>query len=191
MLFVSDDWQPADGSGALAAIEEAHPNVVAATSAVRTGGTEPSGESGGLVASRSVGEWLKLSRDDLKEWAGREGSSLKLPELILRLVEETTPEGTRVDFPSGTGVLSGGWDGLVECRSAHRYVPMGRSGWELSMDKNSNRKALSDYENRCSKVSERDRAEMTYVQVICRPWIDASNSRRERPRRGGSATCGR
>ena len=126
-----------------------------------------------MPAGRLVAEWLKITRDDLKEWASSESSSRKLPELILNLIRETTPEGTTVDFPSGTGVSSGGWDGLVECHVAHSYVPLGRSGWEVSTDTNSSRKANDDYKNRCRKISARDRADMSYVQVICRPWTKA------------------
>lgn len=120
-----------------------------------------------------VGEWLRIDRADLLEWASREGASLRLPELIRRLVQETTPAETHVDFPAGTGALSGGWDGLVLCDSDHPFVPTGRSGWELSTERNSNRKAERDYENRCEKISQEARADMAYVAVICRAWTGA------------------
>ena len=125
------------------------------------------------VPGSDVGEWMRIDRSDLLEWASSEGASLRLPELIRRLVEETTPAGTHVDFPAGTGVLSGGWDGLVLCEGDHPFVPSGRSGWEVSTEKNSNRKAQQDYENRCGKVPREARAGMVYVAVICRAWIGA------------------
>ena len=120
-----------------------------------------------------VGEWLRIDRADLLEWASSEGSSLRLPELIRRLVQETTPAGTHVDFPAGTGALSGGWDGLVQSDADHPFVPTGRSGWELSTERNSNRKVQRDYENRCERISREARADMAYVAVICRAWTGA------------------
>ena len=74
-----------------------------------------------------VGEWMRITRDELRVWADSEGAALTLPELMRKLIRETAP-GARVDFPSGTGVWSGDWDGLVDCPTAHPYVPMGRSG---------------------------------------------------------------
>lgn len=132
----------------------------------------PHGPVDGVPGS-GVGEWLRIDRADLLEWASSERASLRLPELIRRLIEETTPEGTQVDFPTGTGTQSGGWDGLVLCDGTHPFVPRGRSGWELSTERNSNRKAQRDYENRCEKISREVRAGMAYVAVICRAWTGA------------------
>lgn len=130
---------------------------------------EPSGLGAGVVTPA----WMSLTRDDLLALADTEGSDQLLPALVDHLIKETTPEGTKSHFPSGRGVLSGGWDGLVECRGLHGYVPTGPSGWEVSVEKNTKRKSESDYANRCKKVPELDRKEMVYVQVICRPWTRA------------------
>ena len=124
----------------------------------------------------AVGEWLRIDRTDLLDWVESGEASLRLPELIRRLVQETTPAKTQVDFPAGKGALSGGWDGLVLCDGDHPYVPSGRSGWELSTERNSKRKAQQDYENRCEKVSQESRSDMSdisYVAVICRAWTGA------------------
>lgn len=128
--------------------------------------------AGGRLASH-VPKGLRVGRDDLLAWSRTEGAGLKLGELVRRLIRETTPDGTRIDFPSGVGALSGGWDGLVECDGAHPYVPMGRSGWELSTDRNAQRKAESDYNKRRDKVLAEERAAMAYVAVNCGPWIKA------------------
>ena len=122
---------------------------------------------------RAVGEWLRIDRTDLLDWGGSGEASLMLPRLIRRLVQETTPAKTQVDFPAGKGALSGGWDGLVLCDGDHPFVPTGRSGWELSTERNSNRKAQQDYENRCEKISREARSDMSYVAVICRAWTGA------------------
>ena len=123
-------------------------------------------------AGSAVGEWLRVDRADLLNWVESGQASLRLPELIRRLIQETTPANTQVDFPAGKGALSGGWDGLVLCDGDHPFVPKGRSGWELSTEKNSNRKAKQDYEKR-RQVPREARNEMSYVAVICRQWIDA------------------
>lgn len=131
------------------------------------------GASAGGNQGSYVPKGLRLERGDLLAWASTEGAGLKLPELVRRLIRETSPDGTRAVFPSGTGALSGGWDGLVECDGAHPYVPMGCSGWELSTDRNAQRKAKSDYEKRRDGISVGERAAMAYVAVICGPWTKA------------------
>ncbi len=119
----------------------------------------------------SVGEWLRVSRDDLLQWVDR-GAASELPRLVRRLVSETAP-GARFHFPSGTGVSAGGWDGVVECDEATSFVPLGRSVWELSTKKSSNKKAEDDYEKRTGDLTAEERAELTYVALICRPWTKA------------------
>lgn len=144
------------------------------------GAVSPSGsagrddlESAGGNQGSYVPKGLRVERSDLLAWANTEGAGLKLPELVRRLVRETAPNGARIHFASGTGALSGGWDGLVECGEAHPYVPKGRSGWELSTDRNAQRKAVSDYWKRCDGVPDEERAAMAYVAVNCGPWTKA------------------
>ena len=139
--------------------------------------------TGGRRASH-VPKGLRIGRDDLLAWARTEGAGLKLGELVRRLIRETAPDGTRIDFPSGVGALSGGWDGLVECEGAHLYVPIGRSGWELSTDRNAQRKAESDYNKRCDKVPTEEKAAMAYVAVNCGPWIKARKFAHKRSAEG-------
>ena len=118
----------------------------------------------------TVGQWLRVGREDLLQWASSGGGN-ELPRLIRRLVAETTPSATRIHFPGGTGVALGGWDGLVECEAPSRFVPGGISGWELSVDRSSARKAEDDYDKRLLDVPPKERSGMAYVAVICRPWI--------------------
>ena len=150
--------------------EPAKAEAVQASGAGASGSEE---SSAGERLANHVHRRLRVGRDDLLGWARTEGAGLKLGELVRRLIRETTPDGTRIDFSSGVGALSGGWDGLVECDGAHPYVPIGRSGWELSTDRNAQRKAESDYNKRRTKVPEEERAAMVYVAVNCGPWIKA------------------
>lgn len=170
-LFAAEDSPTVAGATRAGAGEFGETGV--AKSARPTGGEVPSAESDGPAEVGVVAEWMRLTRDDLLAWVDTEGSDRYLPELVRNLIRETAPEGTRVDFPSGRGVLSGGWDGLVECFGPHAFVPMGLSGWEVSVEKNTKRKSDSDYANRCEEVPGPERAEMAYVQVICRPWTKA------------------
>lgn len=147
---------------------------------VESGAVLPSGDAGsgdGMSAGVNQGSYvpkgLRVERGDLLGWTSTEGAGLKLPELVRRMIRETTPDSTRIDFPSGTGALSGGWDGLVECDRAHPYVPNGRSGWELSTDRNAQRKANSDYRKRRDGVSAGERSAMAYVAINCGPWTKA------------------
>ena len=173
-LFAPEGSPPVDSPGATRVDRKERSGVDADDSAGRPASGMSSIESLDPAAEVVTPAWMRLTRDELLAWADTEGSDRVLPALVDELIKETTPEGTKSDFPSGRGVLSGGWDGLVECRAPHPYVPSGRSGWEVSVEQNTKRKSESDYANRCKKVLELDRKEMAYVQVICRPWTKAS-----------------
>ena len=120
-----------------------------------------------------VRAWMRVTRDNILEWGNTSGAERELPELIRRLIGETTLPGTRFHFPAGTGVLSGGPDGEVECDGPHPYVPLGRSVWELSIAKNANRKAKNDYDKRYKAIPDEVRAETAYVAVNARAWLGA------------------
>ena len=67
-------------------------------------------------------------------------------------------------MPAGEGVAKPGWDGVVECRVGNRFVPAGRSVWEMSTDqKSAHGKACEDYDKRRQNTSESERAELSYV----------------------------
>lgn len=71
-------------------------------------------------------------------------------------------------MPAEEGVATPGWDGVVECSVGNRFVPAGRSGWELSTTQsNAHGKACEDYDKRRRDIPDSDRAETSYVAVIC------------------------
>lgn len=121
----------------------------------------------------AVPEHLRLSRQDLIQWVNS-GAGYDLPGLLRRLVIETSDGVELVHFPAGVGATSGGWDGAVRAPVANAFVPEGVSGWEISAEKNSNKKAEEDYANRLSAPDGSATADVTFVEVICRPWTKAS-----------------
>ena len=84
----------------------------------------------------SVPESLRVTRDDLRRWAGSAGSAEALPRLVRSLIAETEPSAEWIDMPAGTAVASSGWDGVVRCAHGNRFVPAGLSVWELSTKQN-------------------------------------------------------
>jgi hypothetical protein len=126
------------------------------------------------VLPGAVPAWMRVTRDELKEWAGAGTAPQVLPELVRRLVLESGDHVTSLHFPAGSGVASGGWDGVVEAGRASLFVPAGPSGWELSTKTKSHNKAIEDFKNRVESTPPDQRAQMAYVQVICRPWAKRS-----------------
>lgn len=131
-----------------------------------------------------VGQWLRVSREEFLEWVNTSGTERKLPELLGRLVEETTPRGTRMHMPTGIGTQSGGPDGEVRCDGPHPYVPQGHSVWELSIAKNANRKAEHDYAKSCRAFLPEARAGLAYVAVNARAWTGARDFQEDKSAAG-------
>ena len=75
-------------------------------------------------------------------------------------------------MPDGTAVHAGGWDGVVDCGEGNRFVPQGRSVWEISTQQTSlKRKANDDYDKRVRQTPADTRAVVSYVAVICAKWV--------------------
>lgn len=132
----------------------------------------------------SVPECLRVTRDDLLAWAQVSGSDHALPRLVRSLIAETEPTAEWVDMPAGTGVASPGWDGIVRCVRGNRYVPAGRSVWELSTEQSgSHKKAGRDYDKRVANTPPEQRADMAYVAVVCARWTKARDFEQDRTNR--------
>lgn len=121
----------------------------------------------------AVAEWMRVSRNDLLTWANTPDAHHQLPLLVRRLVRETGNSVVSSHFPAGAAVTTGGWDGMVEAADPSPYVPAGRSGWELSVEQDSQAKAESDFEARVNSVPADERREITFVEVVCRQWTKA------------------
>lgn len=75
---------------------------------------------------------ITFDANDLAHWAGGPDCQYRLPELIRRLVSATVENIAQVEFPSGSSVAVGGWDGQITVDKGNAWVPSGGSGWELS-----------------------------------------------------------
>ena len=121
------------------------------------------------VASLAVGVGL-VEHWHVADWCRKIQARSKLPELIRRLINETTGQVDGVVFPSDEGVDGGGFDGTVTESAGSVWVPQGSSVWELSTDGSPGTKADSDYSKRVLDPLGWDMAATSYVQVSLRPW---------------------
>lgn len=120
--------------------------------------------------------WNVVTRDDLRRWADADGAPGQLPELVRRLIHETARDSVEaLDFPGGSGVTSGGFDGFARSSSATPFIPAGPSVWELSVRKDAAKKADEDITKRDAVPDGSAVDQTTYVQVIARAWTKASD----------------
>ncbi len=106
----------------------------------------------------------------IDSWADRIEARDYLPVLLRRLVHSTGRGLRRVDFPGGDNAQRPGWDGWVEADAATPWVPKGKSGWEVSTNKQPAAKAGRDYAKRVASISVAERMEHTFVFVTPRTW---------------------
>ena len=122
----------------------------------------------------TVPESLRVTRDDLLQWAQTSGAATAFPRLVRSLIAETEPSAESVHMPAGTGVASPGWDGVVRCARGNRFVPVGTSVWELTTQQSSTHaKAVEDYTKRVKDSTPDQRCEIAYVSAACAPWTKA------------------
>ena len=125
-----------------------------------------------LVAS--VPESLRVTREDLLSWAQSSRAATEFPRLVRSLIAETEPSAEWIDMPAGTGVVSPGLDGVLRCVRGNRFVPTGRSVWELTTQQSgTHEKAVNDYQKRVSEPTPGQRVEIAYVSAACAPWTRA------------------
>lgn len=93
-----------------------------------------------------------------------------LPELVLRLVRETSVGSVDARFATDEGVDLGGFDGTVRAEAGSLWVPSGCSVWEVSTDRNVGTKADDDYDKRKEAPPGWSMPETAYVAVSLRAW---------------------
>ncbi len=115
-------------------------------------------------------KWIDAG--DIKVWVTgkRRHCEEKLPELLRRLISASASTITRLDFPSGDSITTGGWDGHLETPDISPFFPSGVSGWEFGGEPSCGKKADSDYLSRTSKPNGLARAKTTFVFVTPRPF---------------------
>ncbi|MEH0986141.1 hypothetical protein [Micromonospora sp. CPCC 205556] len=127
--------------------------------------------------------WPPIDRDDLRHAAGSAGFDTTLPLLIRRLIAETGDGVTELDMPGGSGVASGGFDGVVAATGGTPFVPAGTSVWELSVG-GGQTKADKDYKKRTTGPNGQAPSGITYVQAILVPWTKAASWAKQRTGEG-------
>lgn len=125
-----------------------------------------------------------VERPHLENWANWPEAQSKLPELVRRLIVETTDGDAKAHFPSGKGVHTGGFDGRVQGAPDSMWVPEGSSVWELSTEARPGSKAGEDFENRPNAPAGWVKSETSYVALSLRPWSKTDEWVAERADRG-------
>jgi addiction module HigA family antidote len=112
---------------------------------------------------------------EIESWAGRISAREKLAAFLRRLVNSTTTELTRSNFPAFDNSQRKGWDGQTDALHGSLWVPQGKAGWEFGTNVNVSSKANDDYRQRTKDVSETDRANTTFVFATPRNWKQGQN----------------
>ena len=125
-----------------------------------------------------------VERPHLENWASWPEAQSLLPELVRRLVVETTGGVADAHFASGKGVHLGGFDGRVQGAPGSMWVPQGSSVWELSTEARPGPKAAKDFEERPNAPVDWVKRETSYVALSLRPWSNTDEWVAERVGRG-------
>jgi hypothetical protein len=121
-----------------------------------------------------------IDRNDIETWAGRFDSKGLFPVLISKLVRATTPQSTFAEFPSGSAVYVGGWDGMVNCKEDTSYVPNGISLWEFGTEAGNNAKAEDDYAKRTADPQGYNSKECTFIFATPTFWRGKDKWKKEK-----------
>lgn len=153
-------------------------SLEALTKALENGGVRFTGEQASLAAANAQepaladGQPFRLiNGGDLLEWANRLDGRTGLPELIDRLVLAGAGPNAMRHFPAGESTQAGGWDGTCDSpRAVANRVPIGKSGWELTVNGGIDKKADGDLKKREEALDLATRQAMTFVFVVMRNW---------------------
>ena len=132
-----------------------------------------------------VPPFLEIKARDISHWANTSSARNTLSVLVRILVNSTTPDLRRVDFPGYDNAERPGWDGQVEAAVATPWVPKGTSGWELSTESRPLRKASKDLDDRRKHPGDLDPTETTFVFVTPHDWRGKKDWVQKQVDRGG------
>lgn len=120
-------------------------------------------------------EGWHVSAKDINHWVETNGRQAQgdLPLLIQKLILASV-KPSELYMPVGDGVLNKGWDGKinVEAGEGNAFVPSGYSVWELSTQKDVERKIEDDFNKRTNNSLVIEKETSTFVLVTCRDNID-------------------
>ena len=125
-----------------------------------------------------------VTRDDIEMWVERFDAKGSFPILMSKLVRATTLTSTQVDFPSGSAVFIGGWDGIVISETKTAYVPKGESLWEFGTESKPKEQAERNYQKRTKNSLNHNISKSTFVFVTGRFWKDKNDWKQEKIKEG-------
>ena len=119
---------------------------------------------------------MEVTVKDIVDWSGKIESRAKLPELVRRLIYETTPQPVRFNIPANEAVYLPGTDGKVISTFTTTWVPAGTSFWEMGCNNKIKSKAEDDFKKRTKDPAlDRERKSASFVFVTPRIWDEKQN----------------
>jgi hypothetical protein len=113
---------------------------------------------------------LLVTATDLDRWADLLEGKATFPELLRRLIINTSPSLISISFDSAEGIQLGGWDGLTNANQHTAFVPAGPAGWELGTNQDRKGKADDDYTKRTANPLGLTPASSTFIFCTPRRW---------------------
>ena len=93
-----------------------------------------------------------------------------LPELVKRLIIDSSKSLSSIRIPSKDDIWAPGFDGIIENDEKNTYVSSGKSVWEFGTNNDSLTKINDDYEKRTINSLGIDKKETTFYLVIPKIW---------------------
>ena len=109
------------------------------------------------------------SRQQIINWADTTDSKPLFPELIRRLIRETSTTA-EIDVPAHEGIGLEGYDGVIVSSQQNGHVPSGLSVWEFGVTNKTVNKANEDFEKRANNPLVENPSIVTFVFVSPRPF---------------------
>ncbi|MDD3536505.1 MAG: hypothetical protein PHC50_10220, partial [Candidatus Cloacimonetes bacterium] len=114
---------------------------------------------------------LTVNSIDIQNWAKTIKSRSDLPDLIRRLIYNTIAykDIEYVAFPCGENIDNPGYDGELIVKESNPFIPLGRSVWEMSTQKNISQKANEDLKKR-SEGKDEKKKDTVFIFVTVNIW---------------------
>ena len=121
---------------------------------------------------------------DLQAWADRREAQSVFPRLVRGLIRATGVRVTKLHVRTDDGVQLTGWDGIVQADQGCPYVPVGASGWEMSVAKGPKTAADENWTKRTEDPVPLTPEDSTFLFVTPRRWRDKEKWAYEKMRQG-------
>lgn len=122
--------------------------------------------------TKNIPEIISITSTNINEWANTINSREILPVLLRKLIHSTISEIEYIDFPGYDNSQQPGADGVLKVNGIKNgWIPEGKSHWEFGTNKNPQKKANNDFENKSKIESEEYRKDNTFVFVTPRKFL--------------------